>query len=213
MKNIHLSLLAALLLAAASVVKAQEPQKLILLLVDETEYEVEWTSNRVPELPIYRRNAAGQKERMGKSEVLSIRLADESRPIKGYTRWEVRKVACPSLLQGNKNTETRLIGVRAESEDATIYGWMGDGTDDTPGDIWYGVRLADSDVVYPFVQDNVVALRDLRYVFGSTYPAFVNAVMQYYCKGKRSLQNERQKELRTKPYTLLTRIEEWNAEY
>lgn len=208
MKNMRWMGLAALLLWAVSgKVQGQDTQKIILYLVDETEYEMEWDADRTPELPLYRTNAEGLREKMGKSEVLSIRLADESRPIKGYTHWEVRKVAAPSLLLGNRNTETRLIGVKAESDSATIYGWIGDGTDDRPGDVWYGVRLADSDVVYPFVQDNVVWLRDMRMVLGRTYPEFVDMVMNYYCKGKKSQQNKRQKDLRTKPYTLLTLIE------
>ncbi len=141
--------------------------------------------------------------------IAAISLDEGESPINGCSRWEACHIATPSLLFGKQHTELRLVGVVASSAGrGTVYRWFlpSKSSPQNATAAWYGIRPEDSSIVYPFIQNGQLWLRDLSMVFGKTHPGFVQTVKEYYQKGKRSEIEARKARLMESPADILLRF-------
>ncbi len=141
--------------------------------------------------------------------ISAISLDEGESPINGCSRWEACHIATPSLLLGKQHTELRLVGVVASADGrGTVYRWFlpSRHSPQSATAAWYGIRPEGSSVVYPFIQDGQLWLRDLSMVFEKTHPEFVHAVKSYYQKGKRSETEARKARLMKNPADILLRF-------
>ena len=141
--------------------------------------------------------------------ISSLTLETGNEPIDGCTRWETCRIANPSLILGKRHTELRLVGVAENRKGkGVLYRWtlVSRHNSQNSPTLWYGIRPEGSEIVYPFIQDGRLWLRDLPLVLGKSHPAFVRAVRNYYQKGKHSVVEERTQQLLSRPSDILDQL-------
>lgn len=187
-----ISLAAAWLISAAGS-STQAQNHLIFHLTEGGTYEMDIPAGAKVNLPVHVNDAAtGEKERLDLKNVDRIEATDKSHPIDGCTEWEVRRVLTPSIIQGKRNTELRLLGVVKKGDVGTVYRWevatFQNGSERFG--LWYGILPKGAEHVYPYIQDSRVWLRDLKMTMRQEAPAFVEAANAKYNKGKDKLRNQ-----------------------
>ena len=162
-----------------------------------------------PTLPCrFEDTANNQEYEFTGTDLQKVELIQPSATIDGCSQWTVCDIATPSIILGRKHTEKRLVGVVASNSKGTIYKWtvkqqIGTDKAETHIGLWYGIQLNEEESVYPFIQDSKVWFRDIKMIMGDNHPDFVKAVNNYYIKGKKSVVDERQAQLKAKPALLL----------
>lgn len=190
-------------------VKAITDNQFVVTLSNGQKISVSFPVNVVPELPFTFPDATGKNTlKYDVNNITSIELVKSQATIQGCHRWEVCKVATPSIILGLKNTEKRLLGLVAKNSNGKVYKWIlsqhhVDNISDTHYALWYGILPSGSDVVYPFIQDSKVWFRDIDMVLGKTNSDFVQAVNEYYIKGKKKITDEHKEELKQHPGSIL----------
>jgi hypothetical protein len=183
--------------------------RFIATLTDGHKVSFTLPNNQAPTLPLKLPGASGSDlVSYNWKDISCVELIDASSAIDGCTKWEVKKVATPSVILGIKHTDKQLLGVVRNTNKGTVYRWIvkqtaGSGTSNAHYALYYGVAPQGSEIVYPFIQDNQVWLRDLHFALGRNYPDFVQAVDNYYIKGSHSQAAERQAKLKDNPTTIL----------
>lgn len=204
-----LSLCIIVTLASAKVrigAKAQVNHFLVTL-VDGSQFNVDLPLGQKPAIPLkVVDKTTGNTVKYSGKDVVSMELSTANSPIDGCRRWEVRRVATPSLIQGLKNTDLRLLGVVKADGEKRVYRWTVKKPNQDEKDfsgIWYGVALEADEVVYAFIQDGKVWFRDMQLILGKTHRDFVKAANAYYVSGKKSVIDERQAQLKKNPEKIL----------
>lgn len=207
MKNFLLTIITLLIYTQG--VKAVTDNQFVVTLSDGQKISVSLPNNAIPELPLTFPDATGKTTlKYDVNNITSIELVKPQAAIQGCHRWEVCKVATPSIILGLKNTEKRLLGLVSENANGKIYKWIlsqhhGDNISETHYGLWYGILLSGSDVVYPFIQDSKVWFRDINMILGKSNSNFVQAVNDYYIKGKKKITDEHKEELKQHPASIL----------
>lgn len=207
MKTILLTVIASLVYVFGA--QAASNNQCVITLSDGQKIMTSLPSNQMPQLPLTLPDATGKSTaNYGANDIVSVELTDSKARIQGCRRWEVHKVATPSIMLGVKNTEKRLLGVVAENAGAKVYKWIltqqrGDNASDTHFGLWYGILPTGAEVVYPFIQDSKVWFRDMGIVLGKTNPDFVKTINAYYIKGKKKVTDERKEALKQRPASIL----------
>ena len=202
-------ILAGTMLAATNSF-AQKNIELIITHDDGEKAEIVMPENAVIDLPLKGKDAQTGKTVTFKAKNVNHIDLKSGEASDGCTRWDVEAVATPSVMLGKRNTELRLLGVIAQDKQtgAKIYKWtvkskQANGMRSNP---WYGIMLKDTEVVYPFIQDGKVWLRDMVFTYKDTNPEFMNAINEYYVNGKKSITETRQTELKKNPTSILEHI-------
>jgi hypothetical protein len=184
---------------------AMAQSRLVATTHDGGKYEFEIGAGRSVALPLsVKDEATGNTLRLTVRDVDHIVTAEGAPAVGGVRRWEVQRVATPSLVQGRRNTDRRLLDVVAVDSVGTLYRWVraSEQNGTKHFGLWYGIKPVGAKTVYPFIQDGKVWFRDLRLVLGSTCPAFVDAATAKYMEGKGRL--DRQASLRQHPEEILS---------
>lgn len=196
--------LSLVFVAGVSAVEMKAQSRLLVTTRNGVKYEFEIGAGRKVVLPLRVKDAAtGATLKLGVRDVVTIVTAEGSPAVDGVTRWEVQRVATPSLIQGKRNTELLLLEVVAGSAAGTVYRWVRTTVRNGVAHfgLWYGVKPEGAERVYPFVQDGKVWFRDMKMVLGDSCPSFVAAATAKYMKGKGHL--DRQKRLKEHPADIL----------
>lgn len=203
---------AVLSLGYTQLASAAEGNQFSVTLSDGQKLAVTLPANEKPALPMELPNATGTgTEKYNAADIVCVELTDPQARIDGFHRWEVKKVATPSVMLGVKNTESRLLGVVKKTAAGTVYKWIitqkrGDNAADTFFGLWYGFCPSKGEIVYPFIQDGKVWLRDINMILGKTAPDAVQAVNAYYVKGKKKTTDVRKEELKRHPASILEHL-------
>ncbi len=206
MKTIFKIMLSALMVSNSIFLNAQGVR--LVVTTDEGErLEILMLDNSPIELPLRGVDVRTDEVVTFKAKKLNSVELKQGVASDGCRRWDVQEVATPSILLGSKNTEMRLLGLVAYDnvKGATIYKWIVKDNQGNGNNLywWYGIMLKGNDVVYPFIQNGVVWVRDMIFTFKDSHPDFVKAVNDYYVDANQSLCQQRQAELRRNPLSIL----------